>query len=173
MTEPNQFSPKIYRRMLTRIYLQNRKDAQTIKDKWANFGSPIVQKENRLFSPRTRRFFLTQEYYKKMAEKTEKPHIRRIPMESSFGSGPIVVKENKKKISIKLNPKIRKNQTSMYSTKLEKNHKKFSENSYLKNFFLDDFNSIKKNQYDIDIRKNVSIKNNNINNLLILEKISK
>ena len=57
MTEPNQFSPKIYRRMLTRIYLQNRKDAQTIKDKWANFGSPIVQKENRLFSPRTRRFF--------------------------------------------------------------------------------------------------------------------
>ena len=166
MTEPNLFHPKVYRRMLTRIYLQNIKEAKSIKDSLNNFGSPIVQKENRFFSPTSsRKYLLTQEYYKKMAEKPEKSHIRRFPKETSLGSGPIVVKENKKKISIRLNPKLRKNQTTMNSPTIYKNHKKFSETSYNKNFFLDDFNSIKPNQYDIDIRKNVSIQYHNFTNL--------
>lgn len=160
MAETNELPPKVYRKLFKNIYLQNRKDAQAIKDNWSRNGNPIIQTENRYFSPRTHRNILTQEYIKKMAEKPEKAHIKRIPVESNFSSGPNVIKENKTRPGIKINPKIRKNASSMSAPKIEinkKNQKQFSQNNYYKYFYLDNFNSVKQNQNDIDIKNQVSI----------------
>ena len=168
MTDANGLPPNVYRKLLSRIYKQNRKDAQKIKDNWSRNGNPILQKENRYFSPRTRGYILTQEYIKKMAEKPEKPHIKRIPLKSNFASGPVVITENKKVESIKLNPKIRKNQSSISAPKIEKNKKQFSQTNYYKYFYLDNFNSEKLNQNDIDKKKKVSYIYINI---IILDKI--
>ena len=112
MTDANGLPPKVYRKMLSSIYFQTKKDAQLIRNNWANQGNPIVQKENRYFSPRTKGNLLTQEYIKKMADKPQRPHIRRIPIQSHLSSGPTVTYDQKKIEGIKLHPKIRKNQNS-------------------------------------------------------------
>ena len=57
MVDSNDLPPKLYRKLLSSIYQQNRKDAQAIKDNWSRNGNPILQKENRYFSPRTRGIF--------------------------------------------------------------------------------------------------------------------
>ena len=167
MVDSNDLPPKVYRKLLSSIYQQNRKDAQAIKDNWSRNGNPILQKENRYFSPRTRGNVLTQEYIKKMAEKPEKAHIKRIPIESNFGSGPTVIKESPITKGIKLNPKIRKNQSSLSAPKIEigNKSKNLKQDSYYKYFYLDNFNSIKQNQNDIDIKNKVSkyINKNNYN----------
>ena len=113
MTDANGLPPKVYRRMLSSIYLQNKKDAQLIRNNWAKQGDPILQQENRYFSPRTKGNLLTQEYIKKMADKPERPHIRRIPIEGHLSSGPTVAYIQRKKQGIKLHPKLRKNQSCL------------------------------------------------------------
>lgn len=173
MTDSNGLPTKVYRKMLTTIYKQNVKDAQIIKDNWFKDADPILQRENRYFSPRTRGNILTQEYLKKMAQKPEKPHIKRIPLHSSFASGPTVIKEEKSQRGIRINPKLRKNQSSMSAPKIDINHKHMSKNNYYKYFYLDNFNSVKQNQNDINYQNQVS--NNKINMYLniniIIEKI--
>lgn len=158
MTDANGLPPKEYRKMLSSIYLQTKKDAQSIRNNWAKQGNPILQKENRYFSPRTKGNILTQEYIKKMADKPEKPHIRRIPVQSHLGSGPTVKYDEKKIEGIKLNPKIRKNQSSLSAPKIENHRRHLSQSGSFKNFYLDNFNSIKENQNDIDKKKTVSEK---------------
>lgn len=156
MKDSNGLPPKQYRKLLSSIYLQNKKDAKQIKENWSRNGNPILQKQNRFFSPRTRGHILTQDYIKRMAEKPEKAHIKRIPVKNNFGSGPTVITDNTKVQSIRLNPKIRKNQSSMSIQENEKNKKHFSKANYYKNFYLDNFNSEKLNQNDIDNRNKVS-----------------
>lgn len=158
MTDANGLPPKVYRKMLSSIYFQTKKDAQSIRNNWVNQGNPIVQKENRYFSPRTKGNMLTQEYIKKMAEKPEKPHIRRIPVQSHFASGPTVTYEPKKMGGIKLHPKLRKNQSSLSAPKIENHHRHLSQSGSFKNFYLDNFNSIKETQNDVDMKNAVSEK---------------
>ena len=156
MTDANGLPPKVYRRMLSSIYFQTKKDAQLIRNNWAKQGNPIVQKEDRYFSPRTKGNILTQEYIKKMADKPQRPHIRRIPVQSHLSSGPTVTYDQKKIEGIKLHPTIRKNQNS--APKIDKHRKQLSQSGSFKNFYLDNFNSIKENQNDLDIKNAVSEK---------------
>jgi hypothetical protein len=171
MVDSNDLPPKVYRKLLSSNYQQNRKDAKSLKENWTRNGNPILQKESRYFSPRTRGNILTQEYIKKMAEKPEKAHIKRIPIESNFGSGPTVIKESKPMKGIRLNPKIRKNESSLSAPKIEIGRKPKNDN-YYKYFYLDNFNSVKQNQNDIDIKNKVS-KYIIIKIIINIEKISK
>ena len=156
MSDSNGLTPKTYRKLLAKIYLQNKKDAKQIKDNWSRNGNPILQKQSRYFSPRTRGHILTQDYIKRMAEKPEKAHIKRIPLRNNFASGPTVITESKTVQSKKFNPKIRKNQSSILDQENEKNKKQISKVNYYKYFYLDNFNSEKLNQNDIDNRNKVS-----------------
>lgn len=156
MTDANGLPPKVYRKMLSSIYFQTKKDAQLIRNNWEKQGNPIVQKEDRYFSPRTKGNILTQEYIKKMADKPQRPHIKRIPVQSHLSSGPTVTYDQKKIEGIKLHPKIRKNQNS--APKIDKHRKQLSQSGSFKNFYLDNFNSIKENQNDLDIKNAVSEK---------------
>ncbi len=155
MADSNGLPPKVYRKLLTNIYKQNLKDAQIIKNNWFKNADPILQKENRYSSPKTRGNILTQEYIKRMAQKPEKPHIKRIPRQSSFGSGPTVIKEEPLPRGIKINPKLRKNQSSMSAPKIDAK-KRHSKSNYYKYFYLDNFNSVKQNQNDINLQHQVS-----------------
>ena len=162
MTDFNGLPPKVYRKLLLNNYIQTKKDSKAIKDKWSRNGNPICQEENRYFSPRTKGNILTQEYIKKMAEKPEKNHIIRVPIKSSLTRGLKVIEKEKKKEGIRLNPKIRKNQSSISAPKFEAHQKHISKNNLYKNFYLDNFNSLKENQNDISLQNQVSIiKNNN------------
>ena len=156
MTDANGLPPKVYRRMLSSIYFQTKKDAQLIRNNWEKQGNPIVQKEDRYFSPRTKGNLLTQEYIKKMADKPQRPHIKRIPVQSHLSSGPTVTYDQKKIEGTKLHPTIRKNQNS--APKIDKHHKQLPQSGSFKNFYLDNFNSIKENQNDLDIKNAVSEK---------------
>jgi hypothetical protein len=163
MTDANGLPPKVYRKMLSSIYFQTKKDAQLIRNNWANQGNPIVQKENRYFSPRTKGNLLTQEYIKKMADKPQRPHIRRIPIQGHLSSGPKVTYEEKKIEGIKFHPKLRKNQSSLSAPKIDNHHKHLSQSGSFKNFYLDNFNSIKETQNDLDMKHAVSENNLIIN----------
>ena len=56
-----------------------------------------------------------------------------------------------------MNPKVRRNQDSTKSYELNKHIKTFKKPDSLKNFYLDNFNSIKENQYELARHKtNVS-----------------
>ena len=158
MTDANGLPPKVYRKMLSSIYFQTKKDAQLIRNNWEKQGNPIVQKEDRYFSPRTKGNLLTQEYIKKMADKPQRPHIKRIPVQSHLSSGPTVIFDQKRIEGIKLHPKIRKNQSSYSAPKIDNHRKHISQSGSLKHFYLDNFNSIKENQNDIDIKNAVSEK---------------
>ena len=158
MADSNGLPPKVYRRLLSSIYLQNLKDAKAIKENWSRNGNPICQKENRYFSPRTKGNILTQEYIKKMSEKPERSHIRRIPRESNLSSSLTVIRDYRKIEGKRLHPELRKNQSSMSAPKIEHNHRQFIKSASDKNFYLDNFNSIKENQNHIDLRKRVSKK---------------
>lgn len=172
MADTNELPPKEYRRLFKYIYLQNKKDAQLIRDNWSRNGNPILQKEDRYISPRTTRNILTQEYIKKMAEKPEKAHIKRIPKENNLSNSLIVIKDSKTKPSIRFNPKIRKNQSSISAPKIENHQKLLSKNNYYKYFYLDNFNSVKQNQNDIDNKINVSINLYLIKIIIYIEKSS-
>ena len=158
MVDSKEIPPKLYKKLLVSSYVQNQQDAKEIKDKWSRNGNPILQKENRYFSPRTRGNPLTQEYFKKMAEKPEKPHIKRIPIQRNLSCSLTVLQDQPQRPIVRINP--RKNQSSISAPKIErKNQKQISSSNYYKYFYLDNFNSIKQNENDIRQKHQVS-KNN-------------
>ena len=161
----NGLPPKLYKKMLTESYLQNKKDGDSIKNNLNKDKNPILQKDDRYIPPRTRGNVLTEEYIKKMANKPEKNHIRRIPMKNNLGSGVNVVEVPKKREGIKMNPKIRRNQDSMKTYETNKHLKTFQKPDTLKNFYFDNFNTAKENQTDMS-KINKSVSNNNIYNII-------
>ena len=126
-------------------YLQNCKDGEIIKDYLIKNHDPILQTQDRYIPPRTRGYILTEKYIKTMAEKPKKNPKRRIPLKNSMSSGLIVIADNKKKEGIKMNPKVRTNQDSTKSYEISKHLRTFKSKDNLKNFYLDNFNSVKEN----------------------------
>lgn len=155
----NGLPPMVYKRMLTESYIQTLKDGNSIKNYLGKNHDPILQKEDRYIPPRTKGYVLTEEYIKKMAEKPEKNHIKRIPLQNNLTSGVKVATEPKKKEGIKMYSNIRRNQDSMKSYENDKHIKTFTKPDTLKNFYYDDFNSLKQNQIELaKHRSNVSNK---------------
>lgn len=153
MKDSKDIPPKVYRQMLTNNYKQSHKEYQQIKNYQNNHSNPICQKEDRYIPPKTRGSVLTQEYIKKMAEKPERAHIKRIPIQSNLSSGVTVITEPKQARGIRLGP-VHKNQA--HSAERRRVRKKlFPENN--KNFYFDAFNSSKQNENDLNaLRNNVS-----------------
>ena len=145
----NGLPTKVYHKMLAESYLQNRKDGTSIKNYLNKNHDPILQKEDRYIPPRTRGNVLTEEYIKRMAEKPEKKHIKRIPLKDNLSSGVKVVTEPQKKEGIKMNPKIRRNEDSTKSYEIPRHIKTYKKPDTLKNFYYDNFNSTKENQNDL------------------------
>jgi hypothetical protein len=149
---------QLYKKMLTQSYLQAYKEGNSIKNFLNKNQDPILQKQDRYIPPRTRGNVLTEEYIKKMANKPEKNHIKRIPVENNLTSGVKVITVNRKKEGIKMNPKVRRNQDSTKSYENYKHMRTYKTPSTLKNFYFDDFNSVKENEYQLKRNKsNVSI----------------
>ena len=116
--------------------------------------NPIIQNEDRYIPPKTRGNILTEEYVKKMANKPERAHIKRIPIPSNLSSGVTVITEPKKVEGIKLGP-IHKNQA--HSVERRPVRKRLHKDNF-KYFYFDDFNSVKQNQNDLAaLRSQVSI----------------
>ena len=149
---------KLYKKLLMESYLQNCKDGEKIKDYLIKNHDPILQPDNRYIPPRTRGNVLTEKYIKKMAEKPKKNPKKTILLKNSMSSGLIVIAENKKKQGIKMIPKVRTNQESTESYENYKHMRTYKTPSTLKNFYFDDFNSVKENEYQLKRNKsNVSI----------------
>ena len=149
---------QLYKKMLTQSYLQSYKEGNSIKNFLNKNQDPILQKQDRYIPPRTRGNVLTEEYIKKMANKPEKNHIKRIPVENNLTSGVKVITVNRKKEGIKMNPNVRRNQDSTKSYENYKHMRTYKTPSTLKNFYFDDFNSVKENEYQLKRNKsNVSI----------------
>ena len=144
---------QLYKKMLTQSYLQAYKEGNSIKNFLNKNQDPILQKQDRYIPPRTRGNVLTEEYIKKMAEKPERAHIKRIPIQSNLSSGVTVITEPKQARGIRLGP-VHKNQA--HSAERRRVRKKlFPENN--KNFYFDAFNSSKQNENDLNaLRNNVS-----------------
>ena len=134
---------KLYKKLLIEAYLQNCKDGEIIKDYLIKNHDPILQTEDRYIPPRTRGNILTEKYIKKMAEKPKRNPKKTIPIKNNMSSGLIVITENKKKKGIRMNPKIRTNQDSTKSYENYKHMRTYKSKDNLKNFFLDNFNSVK------------------------------
>ena len=141
----NDLPLKLYRKLLMESYLQNCKDGDKIKDFLIKNHDPILQTEDRYIPPKTRGNILTEKYIKMMVEKPKRNPKRRIPLKNSMSSGLIVIAENKKKEGIKMNPKVRTNQDSTKSYEISKHMRTFKSKDNLKNFYLDNFNSVKEN----------------------------
>ena len=107
---------KLYKKLLVESYLQNCEDGDRIKEYLIKNHDPILQLEDRYIPPRPKGYILTEKYIRKMAEKPEKNHMRRIPMKNSMSSGCIVISENRKKQGIKMHPQKRTNQDSTKSS---------------------------------------------------------
>ena len=153
MKESN-LPPKIYRKLLENNYKQSHNEYQKIKNYQNSHSNPIVQKEDRYIPPKTRGNVLTQNYVKKMADKPERPHIKRIPIQSNLSSGVTVITEPKEVRGIRIGP-VQKNQA--HSVERRRVRKKiFPENNKI--FYYDAFNSVKQNENDLaNLRKNVSL----------------
>ena len=145
--------PKVYRKLLVNNYKQSHNEYLQIKDYQNKHSNPIVQKEARYIPPRTRGNILTQDYLRKMAVKPERPHIKRIPIQSNLSSGVTVITEPKPHRGIRLGP-VHKNQAHSVERRRVR-RKIFPDND--KNFYFDAFNSVKQNENDLAaLRKNVS-----------------
>ena len=146
--------PKVYRKLLANNYKQSHNEYQKIKNYQNSHSNPIVQKEDRYIPPKTRGNVLTQDYVKKMADKPERPHIKRIPIQSNLSSGVKVITEQKETRGIRIGP-VQKNQA--HSMERRKVRKKIMPDNN-KNFYFDAFNSVKQNENDLAaLRKNVSL----------------
>ena len=155
MKDSNGIPPKEYRKMLNANYKQSHKEYEQIRRNQNRMTNPIIQKEDRYIPPKTRGNILTQEYIKRMAEKPERPHIKRIPIPTNLSSGVTVITEPKKVEGIKLGPN-RKNQA--HSAERREVRKKLYKDNF-NNFYFDAFNSVKRNQNDLSaLRSQVSIK---------------
>ena len=93
---------------------------------------------------------LTQEYLKKMAQKPERAHIKRIPIKSNLSSGVTVITEPKQVRGIRIGP-IQKNQP--HSVERRRCRKKFNIDNN-KSFYFDAFNSVKQNENDLAALRN-------------------
>ena len=145
----NEIPTKLYKIMLTSSYIQTLKDSTLIKNYLSKNQDPILQKQNRYIPPRTKGNILTEEYIKKMAEKPERPHIKRVPSYNHLVHCVRSIGEIKKPEGVKMNPKMRTNQNSINSYENYKHLRTYKMPDTLKNFYFDDFNSIKQNQYDM------------------------
>ena len=159
MVDYNPLSPKLYRKLLSTIYQQTQKDAKLIKENFSNNRNPICQKEPRCLSVKYRNYNLTQMYNKKMEEKPEKLHKRRIPLKKNIAINLSVLAPENNNSSIKIYDNIRKNQCSMSAPKIDRHRKFISLKGNYRNFYLDSFNSIKQNQNDINNKKNIKFRN--------------
>ena len=137
---------KLYKKLLMESYLQNCKDGEIIKDYLIKNHDPILQTQDRYIPPRTRGYILTEKYIKTMAEKPKKNQKRRIPLKNSMSSGLIVIADNKKREGIKIYPNIRRNQDSTKSYENYKHLRTYKKKDNLKNFYYDNFNSVKENK---------------------------
>ena len=146
---------KLYKKLLMESYLQNCKDGEIIKDYLIKNHDPILQTQDRYIPPRTRGYILTEKYIKTMAEKPKKNPKRRIPLKNSMSSGLIVIADNKKREGIKIYPNIRRNQDSTKSYENYKHLRTYKKKDNLKNFYYDNFNSVKENKL-VKSKTNVS-----------------
>ena len=155
MKDSKDIPPKVYRQMLTNNYKQSHKEYQQIKNYQNKHSNPICQKEDRYIPPKTRGSVLTQEYIKKMAEKPERAHIKRIPIQSNLSSGVKVITETKEPRGIRLGPQYR----YYHSQERRRCRKKILPQSKA-NFYFDAFNSVKENENDLaKLRSEVSFIN--------------
>ncbi len=157
MVDFNPLPSKLYRKLLSNIYQQTQKEAQLIKDNFSKNRNPICPKESRCLSAKMKKYNLTQEYLKKMEEKPEKFHKKRIPIERHFNKNLSVITQEPCNTSIKMFRNIRKNQSSLSMPKYEKHNKFISLKDNYKNFYYDNFNSIKMNQLDLINKKSVRL----------------
>ena len=147
MSKLSPIPPKLYRNMLADNYKQSRKDYQKILEFQRSMHNPICQKEDRYIKPKTRGNVVTQEYYKRMMEKPEKAHIKRIPLKNNLTSGMVVITEPDKPRGKKIN------QYQVYrAASAQRRHlgKKMVINNY-KKLYHDDFEAAKLNQTDIKL----------------------
>ena len=168
----NGLPTNLYKKMLTQSYLQNYKEGYSIKNFLNKNQDPILQKQDRYIPPKTKGNILTEEYIKKMAEKPEKDHIKRIPLQSNLSSGVKVITDTKKKQGIQMDPFNRVNKRSSNTNENYKHLKTYKNPDTLKNFYYDAFNSFKQNQIDYaKQKKNVS--NNKIFKFKIFKNLEK
>ena len=147
MASKNPIPPKLYRNMLSDNYKQSKKEYIKILKFQRSIHDPICQKEDRYIPQRTKGYVLTQEYLKKMAEKPEKAHIKRIPIQSNLSSGVTVIKDQNKPRGRKLGEFQGIHASSAQKRKIGK---KIVSDTYNK-FYHDDFSSSKLNQTDVSI----------------------
>lgn len=150
MKDNKDIPPKIYRAMLSNNYKQSHKEYQQIRNYQNRGKNPICQKEDYYMAPKHKGNILTQEYIKKMSEKPERAHIKRIPIQSNLSSGVTVITEEKQVRGIRLGP-IQKNQP--HSAERRKLRKKIFPDTK-KNFYFDDFNSVKQNEIELNTLRN-------------------
>lgn len=145
MKDQNDMPPKVYRKLLENNYQQAHKEYERIRNSQYMTSDPICQKEDRYIPKRTHGRVLSQIYFQKMAEKPERAHIKRIPIQSNLSSGVTVITEPKQVRGIRIGP-IQKNQP--HSAERRKVRKKYySDNN--KTFYFDAFNSVKQNENDL------------------------
>ena len=100
MENKNSIPPKLYRNMLADNYKQARNDYQKIREYYNKNNNPICQTDDRYIIPKTKGNILSQEYNKKMMEKPEKAHIKRIPIQCHHALIPINTKNRLHPISL-------------------------------------------------------------------------
>ena len=156
MSEQNSIPQKVYRNMLVDNYNQTRKDYQKILEYQRSEHNPICQTEDRYIPKKTKGSVLSQEYFKKMKEKPERAHIKRIPLKENLTSGMVVITEPDK-------PKGKKiKQYQVYRTlsaQKRKLGKKIVSDNYNK-FYYDDFDSSKLNQTDMQLVNKKKVRKN-------------
>jgi hypothetical protein len=150
MKDQKDIPPKVYRKLLENNYQQSHREYERIKNYQCRNSNPICQKEDRYIAPKTRGNVLTQEYLKKMAQKPERAHIKRIPIKSNLSSGVTVITEPKQVRGIRIGP-IQKNQP--HSVERRRCRKKFNIDNN-KSFYFDAFNSVKQNENDLAALRN-------------------
>jgi hypothetical protein len=155
-TKGNGLPIKVYKRALTSSYLRTLKDSNRIINYLGKNQDPILQKQDRYIPPRTKGNILTEEYIKKMAEKPERDHIKRIPSKNHLVHCIKSLGEKTKPQGIKIlpNKRITQNSTKSYESYIQMRTYKLP--NTLKHFYFDDFNSVKQNQYDTKYRSTVS-----------------
>ena len=157
MVDSNSLPPKLYRNLLSSAYKQTQKDAKLIKDNFSKNRNPICPKESRCLSAKARNYNLTQQYIKKMEEKPQKMPKRFVPIKRNIDLNLSVISPEPINRSVRLYKNKRKNQSSFSAPKIERCKKFISLKDNYKNFYLDNFNSDKLNQNDLDKKRIVRI----------------
>jgi hypothetical protein len=157
MVDSNSLPPKLYRNLLSSAYKQTQKEAKLIKDNFSKNRNPICPKESRCLSAKARNYNLTQQYIKKMEEKPQKMHKRFVPIKRNIDLSLSVISPEPINRSVRLYKNKRKNQSSFSAPKIERCKKFISLKDNYKNFYLDNFNSDKLNQNDLDKKRIVRI----------------